>query len=230
MKARVALVTGGNRGIGYEVCRQLALLDYTVLMGSRDLHNGEDAAKTLRSAGDIRAIELDVSDSTSVENAANYVKQQFGHLDVLINNAAILYDTWQHASNADLAQVHQAFNTNTLGAWRMVQAFLPLLRKGTHVRIVNVSSEAGSLNGMSSNTPAYNISKVALNALTVMLANELRHENMLVNAVCPGWTNTDMGKGGRPVSAGAASVVWAVTLPDDWLTGGFYRDGEPLMW
>ena len=141
---RVALVTGGNRGIGLEVCRQLAQLGYTVLMGSRDLQNGEEAAATLKANGNVCALELDIADSTSVTSAAKYVDKAFGHLDVLINNAAILYDTWQHASTADLAQVHQAFNTNTLGAWRMVQAFLPLLRKGTHVRIVNVSSEAGS--------------------------------------------------------------------------------------
>ena len=100
---RVALVTGGNRGIGLEVCRQLAQLGYTVLMGSRDLQNGEEAAATLKADGDVHTIELDIADSSSVNNAAKYVEKTFGHLDVLINNAAILYDTWQHASTADLA-------------------------------------------------------------------------------------------------------------------------------
>ena len=113
----------------------------------------------------------------------------------------------------------------------MVRAFLPLLRRSRHARVVNVSSEAGSLTAMGGGTPAYSLSKAALNALTRMLAAALRSEKILVNAVCPGWVATDMGgKGGRPVAAGAASVVWAATLPDDGPTGGFFRDGRPLAW
>jgi len=150
---------------------------------------------------------------------------------VLVNNAAILYDTWQHAVDADLAQVREALETNLFGAWSMVRAFLPLLRRSRHARVVNVSSEAGSLATMGGGTPAYRLSKAALNALTRMLAAELGTERILVNAVCPGWVATDMGgRGGRPVAEGAASVVWAATLPDDGPTGGFFRDGRPLAW
>src|SRR5690606_7819516 len=175
--------------------------------------------------------QLDVSDADSIERLRDWVADEFGILDVLVNNAAIHYDTWQRAVNADLNVVQEAMETNVYGAWRMVQAFLPMLRKSQHGRIVNVSSEAGSLASMGGGTPAYSMSKAALNALTRMLAAELRSSHILVNAVCPGWVATDMGgSGGRPVHEGAASVVWAATLPDDGPTGGFFRDGKPLRW
>jgi NAD(P)-dependent dehydrogenase (short-subunit alcohol dehydrogenase family) len=149
--------------------------------------------------------------------------------DVLVNNAAIHYDTWQPASAADLTVVLQALETNLLGAWRIAIALLPALRRSAHPRIVNVSSGAGQLSDMGGGTPAYRVSKTALNALTRMLAAEL--PDMRVNSVCPGWVATDMGgAGGRPVGEGAASVLWAVDLPDDGPTGGFFRDGRPLPW
>jgi len=174
---------------------------------------------------------LDVADDRSVRDAAAAVGRSIGRLDVLVNNAGILYDTWQHAANADLAVVREAFETNTLGPWRVTQAFLPLLRRSTHGRIVNVSSGAGALASMDGDTPAYALSKAALNALTLMLAAELKPSRILVNAVCPGWVATDMGgSGGRPVADGAASVVWAATLPDDGPTGGSFRDGKPIPW
>jgi len=133
--------------------------------------------------------------------------------------------------DADLAVVQQALDTNTFGAWRMCQAFVPLLRKSRHGRIVNVSSEAGALAGMEGGTPAYTVSKVALNALTRMLSAELRSDGILVNTVCPGWVATGMGGGGgRPVEGGVAGIVWAATLPDDGPSGGFFRDGQPLPW
>ena len=228
----VALVTGANRGIGLEVCRQLAGLGYAVVLGSRNLAKGERAVAGLaRHERVVQPYQLDVTDSESIERARARVAADFGRLDVLVNNAAILYDTWQHAADADLAQVREALETNLFGAWNMVRALLPLLRQTRHARVVNVSSEAGSLAGMGGGTPAYSLSKVALNALTRMLAAELREDGILVNAVCPGWVATDMGgAGGRPVAAGAASVVWAATLPDEGPTGGFFRDGRPLKW
>jgi NAD(P)-dependent dehydrogenase (short-subunit alcohol dehydrogenase family) len=150
---------------------------------------------------------------------------------VLVNNAAILYDTWQRGVDADLDQVREAFETNLLGAWRVTQACLPLLRRSSAARIVNVSSGAGALHDMGGGTPAYRTSKAALNALTRILAAELRGERILVNAVCPGWVATDMGgAGGRPVQQGAAGIVWAATLPDDGPTGGFFRDQRPIAW
>ncbi|MCI0395910.1 MAG: SDR family oxidoreductase [Chloroflexi bacterium] len=230
--APIALVTGANRGIGLELCRQLAQRGYTVLLGSRDLAKGEEAAANLKRQGlDVLPVQLDVTDRYSIEQLRAQVESMFGRLDVLVNNAATLYDTWQRALNADLDIVLEALETNTLGAWQMCQAFVPLIRRSRHGRIVNVSSEAGSLAGMDAVAPAYNLSKVALNALTRMLAWELRGSHILVNSVCPGWVATDMGgAGGRPVAEGAASVLWAVTLPDGGPTGGFFRNGKPLPW
>ena len=228
----LALVTGANRGIGLEVSRQLAQQGYTVLLGARDHIKGAQAAQLLLGEGlDVRFVHLDVADQVSLDRAQAEIEREFGQLDVLVNNAAILYDTWQHAATADLDVVREALETNTLGAWRMCQAFLPLLRRSRQGRIVNVSSEAGSLASMGGGTPAYNMSKAALNALTRMLAADLRRTGILVNSVCPGWVATDMGgHGGRPVKEGAASVVWAATLPDDGPTGGFFRDGRALPW
>ena len=220
-------MTGANRGIGLEVCRQLAERGYLAVLGSRDLAKGRAAA----THQNVVACQLDVSDDDSVRAAAQWVSDQFGRCDALVNNAAIDYDTGARAERADLDDVHEAMETNLFGAWRTTLALLPLLRRAEHARIVNVSSEAGSLARMGAGTPAYQVTKAALNALTRTLAAELRSAGILVNAICPGWTATDMGgRAGRPVEDGAASVVWGVTLPDDGPTGGFFRDGQPLRW
>ena len=223
----ISLVTGGNRGIGLEVCRQLAERGHTVLLTARSAGAAAAAARAINA----EPLQLDVTDPASIDAAARQVAGRYGRLDVLVNNAAITYDTWQRAVDADLAVVREAAETNLYGPWLMVQRFLPLLRASEHPRIVNVSSEAASLASLGGGTPAYTASKVALNALTRMLAAELRRDHVLVNAVCPGWVATDMGgPGGCPVEAGAASVVWAATLPDSGPTGGFFRDGQPLPW
>ncbi|QXJ22506.1 SDR family NAD(P)-dependent oxidoreductase [Actinomadura graeca] len=219
----ISLVTGGNRGIGLEVCRQLAARGHEVLLGAR---SPEKAARAAADAG-ATPVRLDVTSPGDIERVAAEVE----HLDVLVNNAAITYDTWQRAVTADLGVVREAAETNLYGPWLLTQSLLPALRRSRHPRIVNVSSEAASLASLGGGTPAYTSSKVALNALTRMLAAELRADGVLVNAVCPGWVATDMGgPGGRPVADGAASVVWAATLPDDGPTGGFFRDGRPLPW
>jgi NAD(P)-dependent dehydrogenase (short-subunit alcohol dehydrogenase family) len=195
------------------------------VLGARDREKGQRAAAGL--PGAVRAVQLDVSDPESVRAAAAGLDR----LDALVNNAAILYDTWQRGVDADLDQVREALDTNLLGAWRVTQATLALLRRSPAGRIVNVSSGAGSLNDMGGGTPAYRTSKAALNALTRILASELRGDRILVNAICPGWVATDMGgAGGRPVRDGAAGIVWAVELPDDGPTGGFFRDGRPVAW
>jgi NAD(P)-dependent dehydrogenase (short-subunit alcohol dehydrogenase family) len=220
-----AVVTGGNRGIGLELCRQLAADGFEVILGSRDLDKGERAAEALGPTVDAR--QLDVDDPGSVAAFAAGLER----LDVLVNNAAGFYDTWQSGVEADLDVVRDAFETNVLGAWRVTQACLPLLRRSPSARIVNVSSGGGQLSDMGGGTPAYRVSKTALNALTRILASELRYDGILVNSVCPGWVATDMGgPGGRPVEQGAASVMWAVRLPDDGPTGGFFRDGRRLDW
>ena len=190
------------------------------------------AAARLRGEGlDVGACQLDVADAASVEAAVEGIRREHGRLYAVVNNAAILYDTWQRGVDADLDEVRDAFETNVLGAWRITQACLPLLRRSDSARIVNVSSGAGALTDMGGGTPAYRTSKAALNALTRVLAAELRAARILVNAICPGWVATDMGgAGGRPVSDGAAGIVWAVELPDDGPTSGFFRDGRPIDW
>jgi NAD(P)-dependent dehydrogenase (short-subunit alcohol dehydrogenase family) len=230
--AGIALVTGANRGIGLELVRQLARRGFTTVLGSRDEDKGRAAAESLAADGiEVEARRLDVADAASARQLAGELDSEHGRLDVLVNNAAVLYDTWQRGVDADLDLVHQALETNLFGAWHTTQACLPLLRRSSHGRIVNVSSGAGSLTRMGAGTPAYSVSKAALNALTRILAAELRSDGILVNSVCPGWVATDMGgPGGRPLEDGAASVMWAVLLPDDGPTGGFFRDGRPVDW
>jgi NAD(P)-dependent dehydrogenase (short-subunit alcohol dehydrogenase family) len=218
-------VTGANRGIGLEVARQLAGDGFRVIAGSRDLAAGEQAVRDLGNA--VEARQLDVVDADSVAAFA----AGLDGVDVLVNNAAGFYDTWESGVDADLDTVRDAFETNVVGAWRVTQACLSLLRAAPSARIVNVSSGAGALTDMSGGSPAYRVSKTALNALTRILASELRGDGVLVNSVCPGWVATDMGgAGGRPVEQGAASVMWAVRIGDDGPTGGFFRDGRPIDW
>jgi NAD(P)-dependent dehydrogenase (short-subunit alcohol dehydrogenase family) len=228
----MAVVTGGNRGIGFEVARQLAGDGFNVILGSRDPAKGAQAAELLQAEG--LAVEprgLDVADPHSVADFGAELERDHGSLDVLVNNAAGYYDTWQSGVGADLDVVRDAFETNVLGAWRTTQACLPLLRRSDSARIVNVSSGGGALTDMGGGMPAYRVSKTALNAFTRILAAELRGDGILVNSVCPGWVATDMGgPGGRPVEDGAASVMWAVRIPDDGPTGGFFRDGRRIDW
>ena len=232
-RQRLALVTGANRGIGFEVCRQLAMRAFVVLLSARDEAKARSAAKKLADIGTVEPLLLDVADASSIQKAAAEVASRYGFLDVLVNNAGINYDTWETVAKANIdGTVMETITTNLLGPWRLCRAFLPLLRKSGAARIVNVSSESGSLANMGAGPPAYQVTKAALNALTRTLAGELRGARILVNAVCPGWVATDMGGAGAPrsVREGAAGIVWAATLPDNGPTGGFFRDGKPLPW
>ena len=229
--SKIAVVTGANRGIGLEVVRQLAQKGFRVVLGSRELRKGEQAAQAIAN-DNVVVRELDVSGDASVRRFADQFAKEFGRVDVLVNNAGMNYDYGEKASSVDLAQVHQTYETNLFGVWRLSQALIPLMRKQKHGRIVNVSSEAGSLASMGGGTPAYSTSKAALNAFTRVLAGELRGSGILVNSVCPGWVRTDMGGANAPrsVEQGAASILWAALLPDNGPTGGFFRDGKPLPW
>lgn len=228
---RVALVTGGNRGLGLEVCRQLGDRGLRVLLGARDPEKGARAAERLGLGPDrLRVVPLDVA-SGELEAQAAAALRAFGVIDVLVNNAAIHYDTWQTVLTADMSTVREAFETNLFGAWRLARSLVGPMKDRGYGRVVNVSSGAGSLSEMSGGTPAYSVSKAALNALTCCLAGELSGSGVLVNSVCPGWVATDMGgAGGRPIPEGAAGIVWAATLPDGGPSGGFFRDGSPVAW
>jgi NAD(P)-dependent dehydrogenase (short-subunit alcohol dehydrogenase family) len=227
----VAVVTGGNRGVGREVCRQLALLGFAVVLGSRDLRKGEIAAKELDPEGSrITACQLEVDNSLSVAAMADWVSERFGRADVLVNNASTMYDRWAMASNADLGAVAEAIDVNMFGPWRMIHALLPLLRSSPRPRIVNVSSEGGSIAVMTGGSPAYGVSKAGLNALTRLLAGELARDGVLVNAVCPGWPASEAQPNGRSLAQAAGSVIWAVTIPNGGPTGTFTRDGQPYPW
>lgn len=226
----IALVTGANRGIGKEVCRQLAEIDCLVLLTARDRAKAQATVAEL-DADNIVPLQLDVTDEASIERARVEIERSYGILDVLVNNAGAYYDYWQTALDADFATLRAAADVNLYGPWRMAQAFAPLLKKSAHPRIVNVSSGAAALNSLGAGPPAYIASKAGLNALTRMLAAELAADGALVNAVCPGWVETDPNfPGGRPIPEGAAGIVWAATLPDDGPTGGFFRDEAPLAW
>ncbi len=241
MKQQVALVTGSNRGIGFEIAKQLAMKKIEVVLTSRNSANGEAALKRLtRDEGGIKKevvpMQLDVSNQVSVDRLLNEVEKTFGRLDILVNNAAILIDRDDVVvSSADLETVKSTLETNLIGAWRMCKAFIPLMKKNSYGRIVNVSSGAGEFEYMATSGgywPAYSVSKASLNALTVMLASELKGTNILVNAVCPGWVRTDMGGSNAPrsVEEGAATPVWLATLPDGGPTGHNFYDKKQISW
>jgi NAD(P)-dependent dehydrogenase (short-subunit alcohol dehydrogenase family) len=228
----IAIVTGANRGIGFEICRQLARRGIQVIMTSRDETKGEAAQQKLANEGlGVAYHPLDVTNSESIQRLANDIRQQYGRLDVLINNAGIEIDQ-RGVLDTDIDTIRTTMETNVYGPWRLVQGMAPLMEQGGHGRIVNLSSGMGKLSDMGSGSPAYRMSKTALNALTRMLAAEFRQTNILVNSMCPGWVKTDMGGAGAPrsVEQGADTAVWLATLPDDGPTGGFFRDREPIPW
>jgi NAD(P)-dependent dehydrogenase (short-subunit alcohol dehydrogenase family) len=212
------------------VCRRLAEEGLTVILGSRDEERGRRAAEKL--PGGVAVRQLDVADAGSVERLAASIENDFGRLDVLVNNAAISNDEGQSGAEADLDRVKEALEANLFGAWRLSQAAIPHMRRGGYGRIVNVSTGLAALEDMGGGSPGYRISKTSLNALTRILASELRGSGILVNAVNPGWVQTDMGgaNANRTVEEGADEVVWAATLPNNGPTGGFFRDRRHVAW
>mgnify|MGYP001820854629 CR=1 FL=1 len=232
----VAIVTGAYRGLGLETCRQLAARRHTVILTARREREGRAAAERLRAEGlDVAFHLLDVTDEQSITQLAAFVRDTFGRLDVLVNNAGIFPDPTPGSGregvfDARLETVRRGLETNTLAPLRLCQALIPLMRgRG---RVVNVSSGMGQLSEMNGGCPGYRLSKTALNALTRILADELGATGVKVNSVCPGWVRTDMGgpEATLSVEEGAAGILWAATLPDDGPSGGFFRNGEPIPW
>jgi NAD(P)-dependent dehydrogenase (short-subunit alcohol dehydrogenase family) len=230
---RVALVTGANRGIGLEICRQLGAAGYTVVLTARDPERGARAVRGLRKEGlDAHFQPLDVTDPTSAGQAAAFVAAELGRLDALINNAAIAIDPEDALETVDPGVMRQTLETNLTGVLNCCQAFLPMMRQQGYGRIVNVSSGRGSFSKLAAGGPCYRVSKTALNALTVILADELKETNILVNVMTPGWVRTRLGglKAPRSTAEGAETAVWLAMLPDDGPRGRFFRDREEFPW
>ncbi len=231
--AGVALVTGASRGIGKEVARQLAARGYDVLVSARDGKQAAAVAQELaqNGGGELTPLELDVADPQSIAVAAGRVRADPGRLDVLVNNAGIGSDFGVSGTAPDFDAMQRALDTNFFGAYRVTIALLELLRASAHPRIVSVSSGMGGVAEMGGWSPGYRVSKASMNAMTRILSTELSGEGFRINSACPGFVNTDMGGpmgATKSVEDGAAGIVWLATLPDDGLTGGFFRDGKPV--
>jgi len=235
MDKRVAVVTGANRGIGLEICRQLARRGgIRVVLTARNETKGKAAARQLREEGlEVDFHELDVTSEKSVETLAGWLEGTCKRCDILVNNAGILADPrGSRFLDSRPETYRQTLDTNVFGPLLLSQALVPIMKRSRYGRIVNISSGQGQLFEMGAGTPAYRISKTALNALTRVLAAELTGSGILVNSMCPGWVRTDMGGPGAPrtVQQGADTAVWLATLPDDGPTGGFFRDRKTIAW
>ena len=238
---RVALVTGGNRGIGYAIGRSLAQQGITVILGVRDPDKGASACSRLQGEGlDVNFELMDVTDEDSVQKAVKHIQVQFGRLDILVNNAGIMIDDDENVLNVSRETIEKTLQTNVLGPLRLCQHCITLMKAGGYGRVVNMSSTLGSLSEMADPdaphadvlTPAYRLSKAALNAITTLVAREVRKDNILVNSACPGWVRTDLGGDAAPLTPeqGADTPVWLATLPDGGPTGGFYRERTRIPW
>jgi len=231
---RIAVVTGANRGIGFEVCHQLARKDYQVILTSRDPSKGLAALQKLKEAGlTVLFQPLDVTNPASVTALGHFLEEEFGRLDVLVNNAGIYLRSEDISiTSISMDTLERTLATNTFGALRMSQMAIPLMRKNGYGRLVNVSSTMGQLAHLVSSSPAYRLSKAALNALTRMLADAQRGMDILVNACTPGWVKTDMGGAGanRSVEQGADTIVWLATMPSGGPNGAFFEDRRQIGW
>jgi NAD(P)-dependent dehydrogenase (short-subunit alcohol dehydrogenase family) len=232
-KARVAVVTGANRGIGLETCRQLLGHGVRVAMTGRDEGSLERARVEVGGMAEhLMTARMDVTDPASIKAAHRNIVQRFGNVDVLVNNAAVLLYEDSDVLSIPADGFRRTFDTNLLGVIEACRVFVPSMLERRYGRIVNVSSGAGQLTRMSTYAPAYSISKASLNAFTKILAETYRGRGVLANVVDPGWVRTDMGGPSAPrsVEQGAETIVWLATLPDDGPTAGFFRDRRPIEW
>ncbi len=232
------LITGVSRieGLGFETARQLIGLGHNVIITARNKEKVDELGSILGSAGMV----VDITDQQSIDVLLEEFNKVHEKLDVLINNAGAFFDMGIQPLDVEMSYAKEAFDTNLMGAWRMISAFVPLIRKSENGRIVNVSSGAGSFEdpefGLAVHqgiVPTYGLTKLALNGLTVKLSRQLKEENIKVNSVCPGFVATYPGTaewGARPVQEGAKGIVWAAMLDKNGPTGGFFRDGKPLKW
>lgn len=224
---KYALVTGGNKGIGFAICEGLLAKGFEVILAARSLDKGKQAAQKLSTTNtSVRVLELDVTDDESIRRAAEKLSQEIDRLDILVNNAGIYPDRDVNILNISRDLLALAMNTNTFGPIEVTQAFLPLLRQASAARIINVSSGYGQLDSLSAEVPSYCLSKLALNGATIMLADALRSHSIAVYSMCPGWVRTDMGGAGasRSPEEGADTAIWLATEASPTLTGKMFRD------
>lgn len=234
---RVAVVTGANRGLGYETSKQLANDGYRVVMACRDQAKGQEAEQKLKDEGlDVTFHQLDVTDEASIGALVDYLKNEEGRVDVLVNNAGSILDVRdpEKASvfTVDMDTMREAFEINVFGATVLSQRIIPIMREAGFGRVVNVSSGMGQLDDMGGGVPSYRMTKTALNALTRMLSAEVHDDKVLINSVCPGWVKTDLGgpSARLEVEEGVKTIVWLAELPDDGPRGGFFREKQPIPW
>lgn len=228
-----ALVTGGNKGIGFAICKGLLAAGFEVIVAARSLDKSKEAAQQLQSApSQVRSVELDVTDDNSIRRAAEDLSREIGHLDVLVNNAGIYPDQGVNILTISRDLLDQTMNTNAFGPIQVTQAFLPLLEGATAARVINVSSGYGQLDGLSAEVPSYCLSKLTLNGATIMLADALRSRGIAVYAMCPGWVRTDMGGAGAPRSPeqGADTAIWLATEASPNQSGKFFRDRQQISY
>lgn len=232
METKIALVTGGNRGIGFSITQGLLNKGYQVIITSRSLDKAKQAAEKLNYLGQVIPVELDVADDNSINQALESLQQKIDKLDVLINNAGIYPDEGVNILTIERELLDKTLNTNTFGAIRMVQEFLPLLKKSQDARIVNISSGFGEIDGLSADYPSYCLSKLALNGATIMLSQALRSQQIAVNSICPGWVKTDMGGDSAPRTPeqGADTAVWLATEAPRNQTGKYWRDRKGISY
>jgi len=230
MTPKLAIVTGANRGIGLQIVKDLARKGMRVVLTARDTSKAKAAVAAIQ--GDVLIHQLDVADAASIAALKRFVERELGRCDVLVKGAAIYIDEGRSILTVDTDTLRKTVETNTFGPLFMCQAFVPLMIRNGYGRVVNVSSESGQLQHMGDSTPSYNLSKTALNAITVMVAGATRGKNVLVNSMCPGWVHSDMGgpMAPRSLEEGADTAIWLATLPDDGPSGGFFRDRKPMDW
>lgn len=237
---RVALVTGGNRGLGFEICCQLGKLGFTVVLACRNADAGSLAVEKLK-AKDIDVVfhEVDVGSLDSISSLHRFVVRSFGRLDVLVNNAGVLLDHRSYGGSStssifdtSMEDLADTMKTNVYGPFMMCQAFIPLMQKNDYGRIVNISSKAGQLSQVSSGVPCYRLSKVALNGVTRIFSDESGCPNILINSVCPGWVKTEMGGPNAHLDPKDAigTIIWLAALPDDGPTGAFFSEKTKIDW
>lgn len=229
---RVAIVTGGNRGIGYEVCKELSKADCRLVLTSRNEEDGKKALDSLDDHDNVVYHKLDVTDIKDISRLRQWILKMYGRVDILVNNAGIYLDDGVSVFEVDEKIVQATMASNFYGAFRMCRSFVPLMKQNGYGRIVNISSGYGAMNEMAGYQAAYRISKASLNALTLIMADELRDSNIKVNAVCPGWVNTDMGGNMAPTSSQAAArdIVHFALVDAAGPSGGFFRFKKAIQW